>query len=69
MTFNAASLSYTFSGTGKITGAAGIVKSGAGTVTVSTDQQFYTGGVTINGGILSIPSDNGDNAWAPMRAG
>jgi autotransporter-associated beta strand protein len=49
---------YTFSGTGKISGGTSLTKSGSGTLTISTSND-YTGTTTINGGILKL-----DNASA-----
>ncbi len=42
---------YTFAGTGAITGATGLVKSGVGTLNVNTANSF-TGGTTVNEGTL-----------------
>ncbi len=44
---------YTFSGTGAITGTASLVKSGSGTLTVSSAHTF-DGGTTINAGSIAI---------------
>ena len=55
-----AALNYSISGTGHIAGTTSLVKSGAGTLTVSTDNT-YTGGTIINGGILSVSNVGGDN--------
>ena len=48
-----ASVNYTFSGSGKITGTTGLTKSNTGTLTVSTTND-YTGPTVINGGRLSV---------------
>jgi autotransporter-associated beta strand protein len=56
MTVSAAAGTYTFSGAtaaDKITGATGITKSGAGTL-VLTSANDYVGGTTINGGTVQI---------------
>lgn len=53
VTFANATKNYTLSGTGKITGTTGLLKSGAGTVTIGTAND-YTGVTTINGGTLSV---------------
>ena len=45
--------SYTFDGTGVITGSASLEKNGAGTLTVSNAHEF-SGGTTIRGGTLGI---------------
>ena len=49
----AATKNYTFSGSGAIGGAATLVKSGSGTLTIST-AQTYTGGTTISAGTLVL---------------
>ncbi|MGL6075230.1 MAG: autotransporter-associated beta strand repeat-containing protein [Fimbriiglobus sp.] len=46
-------LSYTFSGTGSIEGAANLIKSGTGTLILGTNNT-YTGGTTINAGTLQL---------------
>jgi fibronectin-binding autotransporter adhesin len=51
--FDASTLSYSVIGTGRISGGTSVVKSGAGTLTISTTND-YTGGTIINGGVLSI---------------
>lgn len=48
----AADVSYTFSGTGKITGTTGLVKTNAGTLTINTAND-YTGPTIIGGGTIS----------------
>ena len=60
VTVNANSLNYSISGTGGISGATSLVKSGAGTLTMSVTSanNSFTGGTVINGGILSINDDN-----------
>ncbi len=46
---------YTFDGAGRITGSGGLVKSGAGTLTIAnTGGNDFTGAVTINGGVLKV---------------
>ncbi|MGD0655067.1 MAG: alpha-L-fucosidase [Thermoguttaceae bacterium] len=54
--FDANTLNYTLSGTGGISGGTSLVKTGSGTVTIST-ANGYTGGTILNGGTLSINSD------------
>lgn len=44
---------YTFTGTGKITGATGLAKSGMGTLHVTTTND-YTGATTVNAGSLIV---------------
>lgn len=48
-----ASKDFTFSGSGRIIGNTGLVKDGTGTLVVENDNTF-TGGTTVNGGILQI---------------
>ena len=43
---------YVFSGPGYITGSASLTKSGNGTLTISTANNDYSGGVTLNAGTL-----------------
>jgi autotransporter-associated beta strand protein len=52
VTNNSSVNSFTFSGTGKISGVASITKLGNSTLTISTANDF-TGPVTISGGVLS----------------
>jgi fibronectin-binding autotransporter adhesin len=44
---------YTLAGAGKLTGGARLVKSGSGTLTVTTENDF-TGGTVVNAGTLAI---------------
>ena len=46
---------YTFSGSGSISGGGGLSKSGSGTLTVNTTNDF-TGPTTITGGVLAVTS-------------
>jgi fibronectin-binding autotransporter adhesin len=55
---NNSSSGYTFNGTGAITGAASLTKSGSGTLTIAS-RQTYTGGTIINGGILDLTNVGG----------
>ena len=51
--------SYTLGGTGKITGATGITKQGAGTLTVSNSGgNDFTGAIDIQGGTVSTGASN-----------
>lgn len=49
----AADVSYTFSGSGKITGTTSLVKTNAGTLTLNTAND-YTGPTIIGGGVISV---------------
>ena len=60
VTVNTAS-SYTFSGSGKMSGAAGLVNNGGGTLTILTTND-YTGATTINGGTLLVNGALGNTA-------
>jgi autotransporter-associated beta strand protein len=48
-----ASVNYTFTGSGKITGATGLTKTNTGTLTIPTANDF-TGPTVLNGGTLSV---------------
>jgi fibronectin-binding autotransporter adhesin len=57
VTVNNSSLSYTFSGSGKISGTTGLTKEGAGTFAIAnTGGNNYTGPTAISGGVLSVTS-------------
>ena len=55
VTFNNNSLNYSVSGGGKISTTAQLIKSGTGTLTLSTVND-YTGGTQLNGGTLRLGS-------------
>ena len=52
-----ATKNYTFSGNGRIIGAATLAKSGAGSLTL-LKSNAYSGGTVINGGILALGADS-----------
>ena len=59
---------YTFAGTGAITGKSVLVKRGTGTLTISNDNS-YTGGTRISGGVLSVKSlSNANQALGNLGA-
>ncbi|MGH7952025.1 MAG: beta strand repeat-containing protein [Limisphaerales bacterium] len=62
------SLSYTFSGSGHITGTGGIVKEGSGTLTVANSGNDFTGGATIQQGTLQVGNSGttGDLGAGPI---
>ncbi|MGC4003368.1 MAG: autotransporter-associated beta strand repeat-containing protein [Pirellulales bacterium] len=57
VTFSNATLPYVLNGTGKISGATGIVKTGAGAVTIGTNNDFL-GAVTVADGALTFSGNN-----------
>ena len=65
MTVNSAT-DYAFVGTGSISGAGGITKSGTGTLTLSTLNDF-TGPMILNGGVVAI--DSLGDAGSPSSIG
>ncbi|NQX02976.1 autotransporter-associated beta strand repeat-containing protein, partial [bacterium] len=59
------SLAYTLSGTGNLAGAAQLLKSGGGTLTISNSgANTFTGGTTLTSGILSLT-----NTTSPLGSG
>lgn len=53
VTFDNSSVSYTLTGTGKITGSTALTKSGTGSLTLGTSND-YTGVTTLQGGITTV---------------
>jgi autotransporter-associated beta strand protein len=51
---NNSTKNYTFSGSGSITGATGLYKTGSGTLTILTTTNSYTGVTTVEGGTLAV---------------
>lgn len=49
----------TFTQTGIMSGAGGFTKTGSGTMVIATNQNSFTGDVSINGGVLTIPNGTG----------
>ncbi len=58
-----ASKSYTFNGTGAITGSSKLIKRGTGTLTIQNDNT-YKGGTRLSGGVLSVSSLSNENQAA-----
>lgn len=47
-------LNYVFAGTNSVGGTAGLIKSGAGSLTLAESNDTFSGGITVNGGILIL---------------
>jgi fibronectin-binding autotransporter adhesin len=60
VTVNSAS-NYVFSGNGSIIGDTALTKAGTGSLTLINGANNYNGGTVINGGILRIGADSGNN--------
>ncbi|HEV2436749.1 MAG TPA: autotransporter-associated beta strand repeat-containing protein [Verrucomicrobiae bacterium] len=54
VTVNNSTLSYTFTGSGQLSGAGGILKRGSGTLTVANSGNNLTGGVTLDQGTVQV---------------
>ncbi|MBQ7495594.1 MAG: autotransporter-associated beta strand repeat-containing protein [Bacteroidaceae bacterium] len=63
-----ATKNYTFNGTGAITGTSKLIKRGTGTLTVQNDNT-YTGGTRISGGVLAVTSLSNENQAAGNLGG
>jgi autotransporter-associated beta strand protein len=57
VTFENATTNYTLNGTGKISGATGLTKTGAGSVTIGTNNDF-SGPVAVSAGSLALTGNN-----------
>jgi autotransporter-associated beta strand protein len=71
VTFSNTSVSYTLTsstGTGGITGTTGLLKTGAGLLTI-TNTNSFTGSVMINGGTISVGSIANSGIASPLGAG
>jgi fibronectin-binding autotransporter adhesin len=55
---------YTITGSGAITGDAGLTKDGDGTLTIGCVGNAYSGGTTINGGVLNVNVTGSQTATA-----
>lgn len=60
---------FTFTGTGIISGAAGLEKIGEGTLTISGTGHDFIGPVTVVGGVLSVPTLGNIGQPSPLGAG
>ena len=69
VTFNNSTVSFTLAGSGKVTGPAGITKSGSGTLTITATANDFTGAVAINGGILSVGTMAASGSVSTLGAG
>ena len=67
VTFANSAVNYTLTGTGKIAGDKGLLKSGTGTVTIGTANE-YTGVTTISGGTLNVASITNGGVPSPIGA-
>jgi fibronectin-binding autotransporter adhesin len=67
--FANSTLNYTLTGTGKISGSAGLLKDGAGTVTIAnTGGNNYTGVTVITNGVLSVTNLANGGLASPIGA-
>ena len=66
--FNNTSQTFQIAGAGAITGSATIVKDGAEEVTISGTHSF-TGPVTLNAGVLTVPTVENSGLNSPLGAG
>ncbi len=59
ITVNNSSVAYAFSGTGRLTGAGGLVKQGSGTLTLANSGvNDFSGAITLNGGTLQVGNND-----------
>ncbi len=65
MTFNSATVAYSITGAGKISGGASLTKTGASTLILQTANDF-TGPTMINGGAIDIGAFNGALGTGPL---
>ncbi len=68
LTFNNATINYTFNGSRGIAGNAALIKSGAATVTI-TNTNSFTGAVAINAGTISVPTVANSGVNSPLGSG
>jgi fibronectin-binding autotransporter adhesin len=58
ITVSNTNVGYTFSGSGSIGGTTGLVMNGPGALTITTSN-VYSGGTTLNGGLLNVNNSSG----------
>jgi autotransporter-associated beta strand protein len=64
------SLSYNFSGSASIGGPVNLVKQGSGSLTLAeTGSDSFSGGITVNGGLLTLAADNGISGGLSLDSG
>jgi fibronectin-binding autotransporter adhesin len=63
-------LNYAFTGVGALTGTAGLIKSGSGTLTLlNTGGDNYKGGVAVNGGTVVFGANNSISGGVSVASG
>lgn len=63
-------LSYNFSGSGLIGGPVNLIKQGGGALTLAeTGGDTFSGGITVNGGTLTLAADNGISGGLSLDSG
>ncbi|MEK7954489.1 beta strand repeat-containing protein [Luteolibacter soli] len=67
VTFNNSSLTYSLSGTGKVTGSSGLTKSGSAALTVNNTND-YTGVTRLEGGITTVGTLTNGGVASPLGA-
>src|SRR5690606_31265828 len=67
VTVNAETTDFTIAGAGKITGATGLLKTGAGALTLASTND-YTGVTILGGGVLSVPGLANGGVASPIGA-
>jgi len=63
-------LNYSFTGSGNLSGFTGLLKQGAGTLTLANSGiNDFRGGVTVNGGMLVLATDNSISGGVSLNSG
>ncbi|MGC3959939.1 MAG: autotransporter-associated beta strand repeat-containing protein [Verrucomicrobiota bacterium] len=68
VTVNNTNLSYTLSGSGKISGTTGLAKQGTGTLTIANNNDF-TGATVISAGVVSVTNLANTGSPSPIGSG